>query len=39
MKPKISNGVVPDDWEMDDEEEEDAGRSVDLRNKQLWEDE
>ena len=39
LKPKISNGVVPDDWELDEEEEEDTGRSVDLHNKQLWEDE
>jgi hypothetical protein len=39
MKPKISNGVVPDDWELDEDEDEDTGRSVDLCNKQLWEDE
>ncbi|KAF8805594.1 hypothetical protein BYT27DRAFT_7192360 [Phlegmacium glaucopus] len=38
-KPKISkNIVVPDDWELDEEEEEDTSRSVDLCNKQLWED-
>lgn len=39
-RPKISkNAVVPDDWEMDEEQEEqDTGRSVDIRNKQLWED-
>ena len=38
-KPKVSNGVVPDDWELDEEEEEDTGQSVEPRSKQLWEDE
>jgi hypothetical protein len=40
IKPKkrSKNFVVPEDWELDEEEEEDAGRSVDLPNKQLWED-
>jgi len=39
IKPKISkNVVVPDNWELDEEDEEDTSRSVDLRNKQLWED-
>jgi len=29
---------VRDDWEMDDDEEDDGGQSVDERNKQIWED-
>ena len=40
LKPRISNEVVPDDWELDEEEEEDTCRPVDPCNdKQLWEDE
>jgi len=29
---------VRDDWEMDDDEEEEASRPVDVQNKQIWED-
>jgi len=29
---------VVDDWELDNDEEDDVGRSVDVQNKQIWED-
>ena len=35
-KPPKAAAVV-DDWDVD-EEEEDVGRSVDVQNKQIWED-
>jgi len=35
---RSKNVVVPDDWDLDEEEEEDIGRLVDTHNKQLWED-
>ncbi|KAF8960945.1 hypothetical protein BDZ97DRAFT_1277599 [Flammula alnicola] len=37
--PKIQQPIaVRDDWELDDDEEEDVGRSVDEQNKRIWED-
>jgi len=30
--------AVADDWELDDDDDEDVGRSVDVQNKQIWED-
>jgi hypothetical protein len=40
LKPSASV-AVRDDWEMDDdeeEEEEDVGRSLEDKNKQIWEE-